>query len=291
MEKEEKAKQSHCLGAFLDHGYGGAMGMSNFHLTCVLSERAAGIADDVSVVTARVYRHLPPGWSRWKHGWSSPSSAGNRIRIHLRGADSARYAGRSKGFIFCGVDDGDGAVLAAREGTGLLSLFRLPEHVRGQLGASTTFRFIYDDGNTDSLVRVVSLISNELRVFLKQENGGNGCGGEWGPVRSLRLPEATGGLPGYKECFFVSRTAKIVIVTAGKGYVVLTPAEETWLFSVDPATMQVDREHVRNKLAGDVYPYRAVVATKGVRLCVAVCDHVRRRDGPCYRICKCKTGC
>ncbi|KAL6592460.1 hypothetical protein ACP70R_049513 [Stipagrostis hirtigluma subsp. patula] len=65
----------------------------------------------------------------------------------------------------------------------------------------------------------------------------------WMLERTLRLPEATLGLPGRKECYFC-RTAKIV--TAGKGYVVLTPAEETCLFSVRLRTMQVEREHSRN---------------------------------------------
>jgi hypothetical protein len=70
-------------------------------------------------------------------------------------------------------------------------------------------------------------------VFLKKEH--NNGGSDWVHVRTLDLPEATLGLPGYKECFF-SQTAKIV--TAGKGYVLLTPAEETWLFSVELETMQ-----------------------------------------------------
>ncbi|KAJ1289268.1 hypothetical protein BS78_02G151200 [Paspalum vaginatum] len=278
----EKTKYSgHCLGVFLGrHGYGGAMCMSNFTLTCVLCDRAAGFADGVSVVTARVYIHQPPGWSRRKYGWSSPRVAGKGALCLWQGADSARFVGRAKGSIFWAIQD-DGTVLAAREGSGVLSLFRLPEHVHGELHhRSKTFRFI-DDGMGDNLVRVVSMMSDELRVFLKHEHG-NGGGGEWVPVRSLRLGEATRGLPGYKECFF-GQTPKIV--TAGKGYVVLTPAEGTWLFTVELGTLQVEREHSRNRLAGEVYPYELRLPPR-VRVCVPRCE--RGRQGRCCRICQCK---
>ncbi|WVZ64508.1 hypothetical protein U9M48_014011 [Paspalum notatum var. saurae] len=213
---------------------------------------------------------------------SSRLASSGSIRL-WRGADSARHAGRSKGSIFWAIeDDGGGTVLSAREGTGALSLFRLPDHVihGGSQHRSTTFRFIED--GTDNLVRVASLMSNDLiRVFLKQEHG-NGGGSEWVPVRSLHLGEATRGLLGYKECFFgLGRNPKIV--TAGKGYVVLTPAEETWLFSVELGTMQVEREHSRNWLAGEVYPYELRLPPR-VRVCVPRCE--RGRQDRCYRICQ-----
>jgi hypothetical protein len=206
--------------------------------------------------------------------------------VHLRGAKSARYAGRSKGFIFWGIQD-DGTVVAAREGSCVLSHFRLPEHVRGggsRHRSTSTFLFV-DDGadNNDNLVRVVSLVGEELRVFLKlEQEHDNGGGIDWVPVRSLNLREPTRGLPAFKECFF-SHTAKIV--TAGEGYVVLTPAEETWLFSVELGTMEAEREHIRNRLAGEVYPYELRLRPT-VRACVFRCK--RGRDGPCYNICRCK---
>jgi hypothetical protein len=103
--------------------------------------------------------------------------------IHIRGAESAHYAGRSKGYIFWAIED-DGSVLAASEGTEALSHFRLPENVRGSYHRST-FRFI-DDG-ADDLVRVVSLIGDDLRVFVKEEP--NNGGSDWVLVRSLHLPE------------------------------------------------------------------------------------------------------
>ncbi|RLN34519.1 hypothetical protein C2845_PM03G31620 [Panicum miliaceum] len=274
IKPAEDMRYSHCLGVFFDGRYS-VMSMSSFSLTCVVSERAAGIAGGVSFVTARVYTHKPPWCRRWRHGWSTSRHA-MPGGIHIRGAESAHYAGRSKGYIFWAIED-DGSVFAAREGTGALSHFRLPEN-RGSCHRST-FRFIDDDG-ADNLVRVVSLIGDDLRVFVQKEH--NNGGSDWVLVRSLHLPEATLELQGYKECFF-SRTAKIV--AAGKGYVVLTQAEETWLFSIELGTMQVEREHIRNRLAGEVYPYELRLQPK-VRVCVSYCK--RGRDGPCYDFCKCK---
>jgi hypothetical protein len=41
-----------------------------------------------------------------------------------------------------------------------------------------------------------------------------------------------------------------MIMAAHEAYVLLTPQEKTWLFSVDLETMRVEREHERNKYAG-----------------------------------------
>ncbi|KAF8661231.1 hypothetical protein HU200_057075 [Digitaria exilis] len=247
---EEDMKYSHCLGVFLDRGYY-VRSISSFSVN--------------------------PPWNRWqRHGWSSPRRA-RSVAIHVHGVESAHYTGRSKGYIFWGIQD-DGSVFAVKEGTGELSHFRLPENIRASHDIST-IRFV-DDGGSDGLVRLVSLIGHELRVFLKREH--NNGGSEWVLVRSLHLAEATIGLPGYKERLF-SGTVKIV--AAGKGYVALTPAKETWLFSVELGTMQVEREHIRNRLAGEVYPYELRLRPK-VRACVFPCK--RGRDGLCYQICKCE---
>ncbi|KAF8711576.1 hypothetical protein HU200_029025 [Digitaria exilis] len=273
---EEDMKYSHCLGVFLDRGYY-VRSISSFSVTCVVHERSMGITNDsLSFVMAKVYTHQPPWCRRLRHGWSSPRRARSG-GIHVHGVESAHYAGRSKGYIFWTIQD-DCSVFSAREGSGELSHFRLPENVRTSHDTST-FRFV-DDGGNDGLVRLVSLIGHELRVFLKKEH--NNGGSEWVIVRSLNLAEATIGLPGYRESLF-SGTVKIV--TAGKGYVVLTPAKETWLFSVELGTMQVEREHLRNRHVGEVYPYELRLRPK-VRACVFPCK--KGREGPCYHICRCK---
>jgi hypothetical protein len=40
----------------------------------------------------------------------------------------------------------------------------------------------------------------------------------------------------------------------GETFVVLTPEEETWLFSVDLETMELEREHERNWHNGPAFP-------------------------------------
>ncbi|KAL6592461.1 hypothetical protein ACP70R_049514 [Stipagrostis hirtigluma subsp. patula] len=134
----------------------------------------------------------------------------------------------------------------------------------------STFRFVHDGAYHPS-VCLVSLIGDELRVFVKPELNHGGGASEWMLKKSLCLPEVTLGLPGRKESYF-GCTAKIV--TAGKGYVVLTPAEETWLFSVELRTMRVEREHSRNRLAGAVCPY-SLETPPVVRSCVVRCKRPR----------------
>ncbi|KAK3133095.1 hypothetical protein QOZ80_6AG0532110 [Eleusine coracana subsp. coracana] len=104
---------------------------------------------------------------------------------------------------------------------------------------------------------------------------------EWELERRVNLPEATHGLKQHKEGYF-GRAAKIV--TARKGFVVLTPAEETWLFFVDLRTMQVECDHCQNRLAGEAYTYELVTQPQIRAVCLA-CKTDRR--GPCSNICKC----
>ncbi|KAL6658821.1 hypothetical protein ACP70R_002861 [Stipagrostis hirtigluma subsp. patula] len=275
-------KYSRCLGAFLGQNYNVISMSIDFKVTCVLSERAAGMADDgdgdgVGVVTARVYHRRPPWCTRWRSGWHLPRTESSAL--HVRGAESAHYAGRAAGMIFWGVED-DGTVFACKENSGEFSHFYLPEHVRASHRRST-FRFVNDGTYAfPAKVRVVSLIGDELRVFVERKHDDGSS--EWALEKSLRLPEATRGLPGWKECYF-GRTTKIV--TAGTGFVVVTPAEETWLFSVELGTMRVEREHSRNRLAGEVYPYE-LRTSPVVRACLVRCR--RERTGKCYNICICR---
>ncbi|KAL6655760.1 hypothetical protein ACP70R_006586 [Stipagrostis hirtigluma subsp. patula] len=78
------------------------------------------------------------------------------------------------------------------------------------------------------------------------------------------------GLPGRKEEYF---SGPANIIKAGEGFVVLSPDEEKWLFSVDLDTLELEREHKRNKCTGPAFPYappwppvlRACVETGGKR--------------------------
>ncbi|GJM99067.1 hypothetical protein PR202_ga16132 [Eleusine coracana subsp. coracana] len=64
--------------------------------------------------------------------------------------------------------------------------------------------------------------------------------------------EATSALPGRKPHYFKDDDA--VIIAADDAHVLLTPYEETWLFSVELETMEVELDRVRNRYAGPAYP-------------------------------------
>ncbi|KAL6592463.1 hypothetical protein ACP70R_049516 [Stipagrostis hirtigluma subsp. patula] len=169
-----------------------------------------------------------------KLSWHEPSLWSplvSRFR-YLPGPESVRFAGRAVGLIFWAIEE-DEAVFASSE---------------------------YNGGR-------LSVIGEELRVYGEWRLDGHGGDSIWELQRSIYLPEAICGLPGYKQSFF-SSTAKIV--TAGEGYVVLTPEEETWLFLVELRTMQVEPKHSRNRLVGAVYTYD-MWSPPVVRTCVVCC--------------------
>lgn len=150
------------------------------------------------------------------------------------------------------------------------------------------YRFVVDDWEVvyPQIVQLACLVGDELRVYVEEEPGHTME--EWELEWSLCLPEATLGLPGRKDSYFGS-VAKIV--TAADGYIVLSPAEETWLFSVDLMTMKVKREHSRNRIAGEVYPYE-LHTPPVVNAHVVRCNRVGRGPlwrglGPCSHICVC----
>ncbi|CAL5064933.1 unnamed protein product [Urochloa decumbens] len=135
------------------------------------------------------------------------------------------------------------------------------------------------------IVRLACLIGDELRVYVEEAQGHTR---NWVLKRKLCLPETTLGLPRRKACYF-GLIPKLV--TAGDGYIVLTPAEETWLFSVELKTMRMEREHSRNRIAGEVYTYE-LQTSPNVHASVVKCKReghgpFRRGVGSCSHICVC----
>ncbi|CAL5088917.1 unnamed protein product [Urochloa decumbens] len=270
-------KYHRCLGANLSHRYN-VITLSSFMVTCLLHDRADGMASGISAVTARVFNYnappMPPD-RRWRNGWDV-SQASCKC-YHIRGVESARFVGRAWSTNFWAIEE-DGTIFSHNFSTRVFGHFRLPEHVMEPAHRGSTFRFV--EKSQRQGVRLVSLVGDELRVFANRDYHLLGVTSEWVHERSMRLPEATRGLPGHKECYF-RRTAKIV--TAGRGYVVLTPAEETWVFSVDLGTMEVERDHIRNWLPGEVYPYELETRPK-----VHACLRCKGRHGSCSQYCKCR---
>jgi hypothetical protein len=201
--------------------------------------------------------------------------------VHLRGA-TLHLTGRAACWIFFGNDADADAVLALDmryPSACKFMLARVPGSLRGgSCGDRSGFRFI--DGDNPDDVRLVSVVGGDLKVFLRRD----GSGDAWEPEKNLSLRDATSGMPGRKESYFGGAGAAAKIVSAGAGYVVLTPAEETWLFSVELATMEVERKHSRNRYAGEFFPYH-LPWPPTLSAHVSYCK--RNRKGLCFQICVC----
>uniref|UniRef100_M8C8N0 F-box protein AT5G49610-like beta-propeller domain-containing protein n=1 Tax=Aegilops tauschii TaxID=37682 RepID=M8C8N0_AEGTA len=158
------------------------------------------------------------------------------------------FVGRANGTIYWGIEGSDTDVLVLDESTAEFSTATLPEALwwPSHKGISRVV------GGEDGVLRVIRLINNELKVFARRRPDSDDDD-EWSLEMQLRLPEATLGLPGREESFFQQEA---MIVSANTRYVLLTPSEETWLFSVELDTMRVERNHERNKYAGAAHPYK-----------------------------------
>ncbi|XP_037439272.1 uncharacterized protein LOC119307294 [Triticum dicoccoides] len=172
------------------------------------------------------------------------------------------FVGRANGTMYWGIEGSDTAVLALDESTAEFSIAAFPEAVwwPSHKGVSRVV------GGEDGVLQVIRLINNELKVFARR-HADSDDDDEWLLEMQLGLPEATLGLPGRKESFFQQEA---MIVSANARYVLLTPSEETWLFSVELDTMRVERKHERNKYAGAAHPYKLPWPP-------ALADHSRER--------------
>ncbi|KAL6592362.1 hypothetical protein ACP70R_049415 [Stipagrostis hirtigluma subsp. patula] len=140
------------------------------------------------------------------------------------------------------------------------STMTLPDHISWKF-QKHNFR-ITGGGEAVRILRVTD--SGDLEIYRQPH------GGEWELENSVRLAEASHGLPGRKEEYF---SGPANIIKAGEGFVVLSPDEEKWLFSVDLDSLELEREHKRNKCSGPAFPYappwppvlRACVETGGKR--------------------------
>ncbi|KAM3300182.1 hypothetical protein ACQJBY_041291 [Aegilops geniculata] len=233
-----------CLGLFLLDGAaadepaagGSSIGMSNFRVVAVVYESDV-FEDDRGAPRACVFSSGSDG------GWSMVESASGGD-VPIPEYRSISFAGRARSSFFWRMEH-EGAVLALDDATIQFSLVTFPCTVVGAPEESSAFRFI---GGVDGAARVVRVIANnDLTVFQQLDSSG-----EWVVEKLVRLPEATCGLPGHDETYF-QRPAKIVATTTR--HVLVTPREETWIFSVDLDTLEVDRAHERSRYAGAAYPF------------------------------------
>ncbi|OEL21830.1 hypothetical protein BAE44_0017151 [Dichanthelium oligosanthes] len=231
-----------CLGVFLLDGDRG-IGMSDFRIVAVLHEDHES-EEGRAMPVACVFSMGNDG------GWRVlPSVCTNSASVSLPGSiESISFAGRANGCLYwaIGGEEDGGAILAFDDAAMAFSRVPFPADDDNE-GSDDRWSFRVIGSGEDGALRVVRTVRNELTVHARRQ----GSGDEWVLERLVRLREATAGLPGRSERFF-QRNA--MIMAAHETYVLVTPQEKTWLFSVDLETLQVEREHERNKYAGQAYP-------------------------------------
>lgn len=210
-------------------GGGGGVGMSNYRVLCMFGELACVFSPGID------------------GGWRFVDTAakyGDGEDVEF--PEDTQFVGRAAGKIYWWASGG--LVQVFDEATATFFLMEFPEHMRWEYRKSNLRVIGGVDGGGG--IRVVRMTGEDLEIY------GESGGGEWAVERSVRLADATRGLPGRQEVFFTAEAPAARIVTAGgDGFVTLAPAEdETWLFSVDLETMEAERDHGRNKHVGEAHP-------------------------------------
>nr|BAD21805.1 hypothetical protein [Oryza sativa Japonica Group]BAD21841.1 hypothetical protein [Oryza sativa Japonica Group] len=230
-------------GAYLIDGGGGerGVGMSNYRVLCMFGELACVFSPG----NDGGWRFVDTGL---KYG------DGEDVEF----PEDTQFVGRAAGKIYWWAPGG--LVQVFDEATDTFFLMEFPKHMRWEYHKSNLRVIGGVDGGG---IRVVRMTGEDLEIY------GESGGGEWAVERSVRLAEATRGLPGRQEVFFTAEAPAARIVTAGgDGFVTLAPAEdETWLFSVDLETMEAERDHERNKHVGEAHPCSAPPLAAVFRAC------------------------
>ncbi|CAL5064907.1 unnamed protein product [Urochloa decumbens] len=244
-----------CLGVFLldgDRHQAGRTGIfDDFRVLTVLRECHVLEEEGRVMPVACVFS---PGSDAG--GWRDlPSESTNSAAVSLPSAtERVTFVGRANGSLYWAIkeDDGGVAMLVLDEAAMAFSRVAFPADAADD-GPNPSydrwsFRVIGGKGGAPHVVRMVR---NELMVLARRRGSGEGDEWVWEVERRVRLREATLGLPGREDTFF-QRNA--MIMAAHEEYVLVTPQEKTWLFSVELDTMQVELQHERNRYAGQAYP-------------------------------------
>uniref|UniRef100_A0A0E0LZU1 F-box domain-containing protein n=1 Tax=Oryza punctata TaxID=4537 RepID=A0A0E0LZU1_ORYPU len=260
-----------CLGVFLlDAGHDAAAGgragrMSSFRVIAVLFDRHMWLD----------YRGMPMSImfsSSDGDGGTWQVVQGETIDdVDLPGwIEHITFVGRGNGRLYWGIENEDGATLVLDERTTEFSITMFPENVWAPYD-KYTFRVIGGDGDgDDGALRVVRVINNDLKVFTQL----TGSGGDWVLEKMVSLPEATRGMPWREEGFF--QHGEAMIVAANAAYVLVTPREKAWIFSVELETMEVEREHERNRYPGAAYQYESLPWPPALRACTDILEREMR---------------
>ncbi|CAN6334654.1 unnamed protein product [Urochloa humidicola] len=211
----------YCWRSYLIDGEAGScIGMSNFRVVCILND----YDEDMRVV---VYT-MGSSWSKKNMDHIVPS---------LKCLGEMGHGGGCWYFVQ------GRALIILDSSTGDFSSSELPPLA---LVEDWDSRDSYDDffitNGRDGKLRIFTVFDGTMKVFVRLE------GGEWMLEKRVLLSEATCGLPGYKPSFF--STPQFVHMV-GAGYVILSPIDDSWMFSINLETMEA--ASVVKSMASRVY--------------------------------------
>ncbi|RLN30720.1 hypothetical protein C2845_PM05G03450 [Panicum miliaceum] len=207
---------------------GARIGMSNFRVLYMFEHYSPETGLDACTGTAMFTAGSSgsPSWGSW-----TP-----RLNQGLANMHDLGRAGGSQYFYV----QGRNLLVALDRSSGEFSHAVFPPPSENQGDGDGDFdlpmcrRLFYATDGRDGEPRIFTVFDETMRVYAKLG------GGEWALEKSLSLPEATRGLPGYQDEFFFGQPRPLDIVTRGPGYVILSPRIlATWLVTVDLETMQV----------------------------------------------------
>lgn len=114
--------------------------------------------------------------------------------------ESFYFAGRACGSLYWGVQ-GTGAALVLDEATAGFSTVTLPGTTMLGSYGRCSFRVV-GGGGQNGAMRVFRFIDNDLKIFARI----HGSDDKWVEERVVRLREATRGLPGREDGYFLDGT-------------------------------------------------------------------------------------
>ncbi|CAN6356717.1 unnamed protein product [Urochloa humidicola] len=198
----------YCWRSYLIDGEAGScIGMSNFRVVCLFHD----YDDDICVVMYAV----GSSWSKKNMDHIAPS---------LKWLDEIGHGGGCWYFVQ------GRALIILDSSTCDFSSSELPPLA---LVEDWDSRESYDDffitNGRDGKLRIFTVFDGTMKVFLRLE------GGDWMLEKRVLLSEATRGLPGYEPSFF---STPQYVHMVGAGYVILSPIDDPWMFSINLETME-----------------------------------------------------
>ncbi|CAL5088861.1 unnamed protein product [Urochloa decumbens] len=240
------------LGAFLLNGdadeacgAGATIGMTNFSVLLVQYEHdyRNGEANGHGHPLASMFTCCG-GIGGWYYGENDEDG------VYLPSLDEVHLAGRTGGRIYWGCEDKQ--VMVVDERTLEFSVMALAEHMMSWMEfGRDNFRVV--GGGHAGTVRIINFTyDGELEVFGQLRGGGGND--DWVLEMSVRMEEASPGLPVEHEEEDYDLVTETRIIDTAEGLVVLL-SPQMGAFSVDLEAKELKREDGRKEYTGPAFPY------------------------------------